>query len=318
MNLTAALTAYFYAKDDLADTTRDWYEQKLTAFAAWCTAHTCPTHEQPAADVEDVDATHVREYIAHLRATSPGRLGQPISSQTLHGYARVIKAFLRWCVREGLVAERVTRRLDMPRREQRVIPVFTPTQITQLLDACARPSHDLYPWMAERDRTILMLLLDTGIRANELCGLALADVHLDRHDPYIKVLGKGRKEREIGLGLRARQQLHRWIYRYRPADTPPDTPAVFVTRDRRALDTEGLTAILARLKTATGITGVRCSPHDFRHTFAFTYLQNGGDVMRLSRLLGHTSLAVTSGYLGAFQSRDARRGSVSPLDRLGK
>ena len=82
--------------------------------------------------------------------------------------------------------------------------------------------------MAGRDRTILMLLLDTGIRASELCGLTLDAVDLDRHDPYIKVLGKGKEEREIGLGVRARQQLHRWLYRDR--SDAPDSPAVFVTR----------------------------------------------------------------------------------------
>lgn len=70
------------------------------------------------------------------------------------------------------------------------------------------------------------------------------------------------------------------------------------------------------MKCATDITGVRCSPHDFRHTFAFNYLANGGDVLKLSRLMGHTDITVTAGYLKAFTARDARRGYVSVLDTL--
>jgi integrase/recombinase XerD len=315
MNLNAAITAYFYAKHALSPRTHAWYEQKLAAWAAWTVAHRCPLHPHPATDIEAVDASHVNEYLAHLKtvpSTALNHGGRPAGSHAIHGNARAIKAFLRWCVREDLVLERVTRRLEMPRREQKVIPVLTADDIRRLLAACERPKGDLYPWMAERDRTILMLLLDTGLRAGELCGLEIADVHLDRSDPYIKVTGKGRKEREIGLGITARQQMHRWLYRYRP-DTAPDTRAVFNTRDRAALDAKGLAALLRRLKEAAGITHIRCSPHDFRHTFSFSFLAHGGDVMRLSRLLGHTSLAVTSGYLSAFQSRDARRGSISPL-----
>lgn len=322
MRLTAALTAYLLDKHDLAPGTHVWYEQKLTAWVAWVETHTCVRHPTAARQLEEVDTGHVHEYFTYLKtrpSTALNHTGRPITVQTLHGYARAIKALLRWGVGEGLVAERVPARITMPRRDQHVIAVFTPQDITKLLAACARPrvsmggQVDRYPWLAERDRTIIMLLLDTGIRASELCTLTLANTHVDRADPYILVEGKGRKQREVGLGVRARQQLHRWMYRSRP---DCDTPTVFVGRDRQPLDRKGLDALLRRLKEASGVTGVRCSAHDFRHTFAFTFLANGGDVMRLSRLLGHTSLAVTSGYLAAFQSRDARRGAVSVLDSM--
>ena len=197
----------------------------------------------------------------------------------------------------------------MPRRDQKVINVFTRADITRLLAACARPAGDHYPWLAERDKTLIMLLLDTGIRASEVCELTLAEHACGWANPYIKVFGKGRKERRVGLGVRARQRLHRWIYRYRRRTGLPDRlcgprPA--------AAGQEGLEALLRRLKEETGITGVRCSAHDFRHTFAFTFLANGGDVMRLSRLLGHTSLAVTLWLPGGVSvaRRPARRGDV--------
>lgn len=305
MKLSATLTGYFYAKE-LSTKSRTWYEQKLTAFIEWVEGHSCGLHEALTRDIEGLDTTHIREFLGHLRTTG-------ISSQTVHGYARAIKAWANWCIGEGLLPERVTRRLEMPKREQRVIPIFTKRQIDQLFAACERPGDQQYPWLAERDKTILMVLLDTGIRASELCDLNLDRVILDRQNPYIVVNGKGKKQREIGLGVRCRQQLHRYIHRDRPQTTHPQ---LFLTRDRQPLDPKGLAAFLYRLKKLTGITGVRCSPHDFRHHYAYHYIAQGGDVLRLSRLLGHTDLATTQHYLRAFDSRQARMEYLSVLDSL--
>lgn len=221
---------------------------------------------------------------------------------------------MHWCIKDDLLPERVTKKLDMPRKEVRVIPVFTPTQVNQLFKACERPRDIQYPWIAERDKAIVAVLLDTGIRQAELCGLTLDRVRLDKQDSYIIVFGKGRKEREIGLAQTSRQQLHRYIHRFRPHVSGVNR--VFLTRDRRPLAAHGLEAVMLRLKATTGITDMRCSCHDFRHTFAYNYLANGGDLFKLSRLLlGHTDITTTQGYLRAFQSRDARKG-FSVLDNL--
>jgi site-specific recombinase XerD len=320
MRLSAALTAYFYAKE-LSPRSRSWYHQKLTEFITWAEAHTCPLHENAIQDIAEVDTALVREFLNHLKVTPSQGInhrGTPPSSETLHGYARVIKAWLNFCIAEGLLPERVTRRLEMPKRERKVIAVFTRQQIDALFAACERPGDTQYPWLAERDRTILMLLLDTGMRASELCGLTLDTVHLEhgvaRDDAYLTVMGKGRRQRECPLGQRGRRQLHRYLHRFRPHVL--GETHIFLGRDGRPLDNKGLGAVLYRLKHLSGIEGVRCSPHDFRHTFAYTYLANGGDVMRLSRLLGHTDLATTQIYLRAFTSREARQNYVSVLDNL--
>ncbi|HLZ21086.1 MAG TPA: tyrosine-type recombinase/integrase [Ktedonobacterales bacterium] len=312
MKTSAALTAFFFAKD-FTPYTRRGYERSLTAFFSWAETHTCELHPQPVCDVEDVDKRHFNEFLARLRVTPSVATGKLLTGQTLHGYARVIKAFLNWCIKDDMLPERVTKKLDMPKKEVRVIPVFTPTQVNQLFKACERPGDIQYPWIAERDKAIVAILLDTGIRQAELCGLTLDRVRLDKQDSYIIVFGKGRKEREIGLGQASRQQLHRYIHRFRPH--APGVNHVFLTRDRRPLAAHGLEAVMLRLKTITGITGMRCSCHDFRHTFAYNYLANGGDLFKLSRLLGHTDIATTQGYLRAFQSRDARKG-FSVLDKM--
>lgn len=305
MRLHAAVDAYFLAKD-LTPTAQRWYHQKLSTFLGWCCQH-------GVEDIEALNAPLVRQFVADMRMTPSPRSGQLMTSNTLHGYARGVKGFLNWCVGEDLLSEKVVKRLEMPKREQKVIPTFSKDDITRLLAAASRGLPQ-YPWFAERDKAILMVLLDTGIRANELCDLTLDRVRISTDDAYILVNGKGRKQREVGLGQRARTQLHRYIHRFRP-HVAGET-RVFLTRDRKPLQPEGLDRLLYRLRDDTGIRDVRVSAHTFRHTFACAYLMDGGDLYKLSRLLGHTSVVVTENYLRSFQSRDARRDRRSVLDNL--
>src|SRR5260221_9729170 len=132
---------------------------------------------------------------------------------------RIIKAFLHWCVRQDLVSPGLLNKLEMPKVEQKVIEVFTPQQIAALFRAC---EEDELPWLVERNKAILAILLDTGIRASELTDLTLERVHIALDEAYLVVNGKGRKQREVGLGKKSRNLLHRFISRYRP-NVPGDT-----------------------------------------------------------------------------------------------
>jgi site-specific recombinase XerD len=316
MELDNAVTAYFYSLD-LTPSSRLEYSQKMRAFVSWLTGHTCALHPQPVVLVDDIDTNHMREFIESLRGitldtkrTRPNR--RPMGPNTIHGYARVIKAFMNWAIREELVAEVVTKRFRMPKREQKVIQVFTREQVFLLLGACERRYDSMYRWLEERDKAMLYVLLDTGVRRRELINLTLGDITFDKEDPHILVHGKGRKDREVGLGVAARNQLHRYVYRFRPK---VESDVVFLTRDRRPIDIKGVDNLIYQLRVRTQLKGVRVSAHTFRHTFAYNYLNSGGDVFKLSRLLGHTSLVVTEGYLRCFNSREARKGK-SVLDEM--
>lgn len=304
MDMSAALDEYLLAKDDLSPSTKRWYTQKLRALVAWCAA-------EGVTDLGQLSATHVHRYLATLREHPSTQFGRPITSHTLKGYARIIKTFLVWCAEDELLPARVAHRIQMPRVEQRVIKTFTPAHLRALFDACADPDQ---PDLAARDRAILAVLLDTGVRANELCTLTLDHTFLSTEDSFLRVFGKGRKEREVGLGKQARTHLHRYIHRYRHG--PRDEPHVFLRRGGRPLKPEGLDRMLYRLRDRAGVEGVRVSAHTFRHTFACSYLADGGDLFKLSRLLGHTSVSITETYLRDFQQRDARRDRRSVLDNL--
>lgn len=302
MNLTDALTEYHYARD-FTQQTRLWYDYHLRAFMRWA-------DEQGVVEVEEVTTSLIRRYLSHL-ADVTGKTGKPLSSHTRHGTARCLRAFFNFCSDEGWVATGLNfRRGVMPKRDQKVIAVFTPKEIDSLLRACRDPEN---PEHAARDKAILTLLLDTGIRATELCTLELDRVTFSMTDAHIIVNGKGRKQREVGLGRNSRLALHRYIHELRPA---VNHNFVFVTRYGTRLHRPGLEAILLKLQKRTGLEGLHVNPHKFRHTFAFLYMATKqGDMLRLSRLLGHTSVTVTENYLKAFGSQEARDGA-SVLDVL--
>ena len=301
MRPAVAVTEFLYAHE-YAEKSHRWYDGMLGVFAAYCA-------EQGITDIEDVSAPLVRRFFDCVRQRRDPRTGQPVTSQTVHGYARAVRALLNWCAREGLLSEAVPRRVVMPKREQKVIQTLSIEQIDLLL----RTAETL------RDKALVALLVDTGLRANELCTLTLDHVHFTPNDAWLLVHGKRDKWREVGLGKRARNLLHRYLHRERPHAGPQahGEQTAFLGR-RGPLTPSGLDQILYALRDAAGaehFRGVRVSAHTLRHTMAVQYLAQGGDVYKLSRLMGHTSITTTEGYLRAFNARAARQGK-SVLDNL--
>jgi integrase/recombinase XerD len=274
--------------------------QRLGYFVGWC-------ESQGAVDLEMVTSNVVRGFIVHLQGVKAQELNprrptqdRTLSPLTVKGYRTIIDAFFGWCKKEGFLGGRdiPTRTIPQQKIPQYVIETFTPEQLAAMLDACETTSP-----IGFRDYTILLMLMDTGIRASELCGLTLDHVYED----YIKVFGKGAKEREVGIAPTASRALWKYIHQYRSAFHPLEQERhVFLGIGGVSLLRSGLYQALERVGEKAGVDGVRLSPHTFRHTFAVNYLKNGGDVFKLSRILGHTEMQTTQIYLKDFQSRQAR------------
>lgn len=282
-------------------TTWRWYEQKLGVFLAFVRAE----------GVEQVEGLHVglvNRFTQHLGCT-PSLNGRGVrSSYTVKGYIEVVKNFLSWAVEEDLIPSKTRDRVMLPRVEKKVIKTLSREQFNLLMDAT---KHEATRTMQLRDRAVLCLLLDTGIRATELCTLKRADLHLGE-DPHVLVHGKGNKQREVGpLGVECQRHLRRYLRGH-------EHELVILNRNGGPLNPGGLDQLLYRLRRWAGpefFEGIRVSAHTFRHTYAVNYLKAGGDVFTLSLLLGHTSVAVTQNYLKDFKQREARRGG-SVLDAL--
>jgi site-specific recombinase XerD len=156
-----------------------------------------------------------------------------------------------------------------------------------------------------RDRrhryTLMLVLLDTGIRVDELCHITVDDIH----EGYIKIQGKGKKEREAGISPTTSKFLWKYLNLHRP-QADASVKALFTNIRGLPLTPSGVEQIFDKIRDAAGVTDVLVSPHKLRHTFARTWLERGGDIYSLSRLLGHSSVKITEIYLEDFKSRQAR------------
>ncbi len=276
-------------------------------------------------ELEQVTIFHLRECVRLLStslAFEDNRVDRPVyrrgrkpvngatlSVTSIRSYVRVWKAFFHWCYQEELVESNIVARLKMPKPEKRVIVAFTTEHIERMLASC-----DTSTDLGFRDYVIVMLLLDTGMRLSEICGLQVSDIH----DEYVKVFGKGRKEREIGIYPEVGKLLWKYVHKYRkPANA--DETALFIGRHGEALQVGGVKQVIEHVKEVSGIGGVRVSAHTFRHTFAKMYLDQGGELFKLSRELGHSDIQVTAReYLADFASSEARKdhNSYSPIAHL--
>ena len=274
-------------------------------------------------ELEEVTVLHLRVCVQHLMRTPTETVrgmyrkdGDTLDVSSVAAYVRAWKSFFSWCYKEGLIdSNPADKRLAIPKPSKKVIPTFTDEHIEKMLSSC-----DLSTEEGFRDYVILLLLLDTGIRLSEIGTLRLEDYH----DTYIKVFGKGRKEREIGLHPDVGKLLWVYIQKHRkPVD--PGEPSLFLScgkKDRgTAFTASGVRFLLERMKKATGLdadAGIRFSANTFRHTFAKMYMEQGGEVLSLSREMGHSDVDVTKKYLEDFTSLDARKKhtSFSPIGRI--
>jgi len=271
-------------------------------------------------ELEQVTVFHLRQCVQHLLAAPvdrqksrrPPENGETLSTSSIGTYERTWKAFFNWCLKEELIGKNPALRLEFPRVEEKLVPAFSDNQAQKMLD-----SFDLSTEEGFRDYLILLLLIDTGLRRSEVARLHVEDVQLD----YIRVQGKGRKERRVGISPELSMLLWKYIHKYRHP-RKPDEPVLFLSTGNRSAGLPfgrgGMNGLMARLKRITGIDDVRLSPHTFRHTFARMYLEEGGDLFSLSREMGHSDVKTTQRYLRSFTSDNARKhhNEFSPLRRL--
>jgi site-specific recombinase XerD len=244
----------------------------------------------PRRPLEALTPAELRTWLLGLRATLA-----PIS---VAGYVRGLKAFGNWCAAEQLAEARAMRTLRRPQVPHKLIEPLSDDTLRRLLDAAT-----------VRDRAIVLLFLDTGLRLSELAGLRGCDL---RPDGGVKVMGKGSRERIVPVGNAARQALLRYL---RQTEGDLSEP-VLRSRGGGPLGWRGIQQVFNRLKGRAGISG-RCSPHTLRHTFARSYLMNGGDAFSLQRILGHTTLDMVKRYVAlADADLASRHRTASPADHL--
>lgn len=233
-----------------------------------------------------------------------------LKDTTQHAHARGIKTWLNWLVHEGALDVSPMNKVAMPRLEKRVPAPLSREDIRKLLAHCDRQTH-----IGARNYAIVLTLLDTGLRASEFRSLRVGCV--DMRTGLAIIMGKGRKQRQVRVGSRARVAIVKILgHREHLANGQPMWIAYNLDgSERGALTRDGLRSALKRLGKKAGV--MPCSPHRFRRTFALWCLRDGMDLHSLRMLMGHSSLAVLQRYL-ALASEDVERAhrAHSPVDRL--
>jgi integrase/recombinase XerD len=283
-------------------------------------------------ELSDITTDDVRAFLDHLMTTRIKPRGiakrpeRQLSAKTIKNIHTVLSSLWTWAVNEGHADTHVPRQIDVPSPSPPAIEPFTYADIKALT------SHLSYSrkWDTNpdtkterprkrqlRDRAILLTLLDTGIRATELCELTLKNIDLADGRAHVK--SKGRldrgegKERIVRFSPTTSRAISRYLAERDVLDRRKQNIPVFVDRNERAIDRHYLAKHLKRLGKRAGVPD--CYPHRFRHTFAITYLRNGGDIYTLQMLLGHTSLEMVRRYLAIARVdvEDAHR-RASPVD----
>jgi site-specific recombinase XerD len=246
-----------------------------------------------------------RKWDGHPYIPSPGG---NLAAISVNNYIRGLRAFFSWLHREGYSEEHILARLKPPKIPQKLVEVLTDADVGSIL-ACLDPNMS----SGCRDFAMVITLLDTGLRLSELVGLKMADAHVD--EGYLKVMGKGAKERMVPIGSTCQKALQRYIFHFKPEPFYSDQDYVFLTLEGKPMSLNSVKLIFARLAQRSGVS--RLHAHLCRHTFSTNYLVNGGDVFSLQQILGHTSLEMVRRYvtLASSQVRVQHR-KFSPMDRM--
>lgn len=253
------------------------YGTDLARFAAYFS----PPGAAPP-EPRQLDVLALREWLGDLYRRN-------LNPVTLRRKLAAVRALFGFLLREGVVEVNPAKLLRTPKAPRRLPRVPSAEQTNQLLDAVAAGKLER-PYPA-RDAAIFELLYGCGLRVSELAGLDLGDV--DLRERWLRVRGKGKKERLTPLGAKAAAALDRYLEAGREA--APGETAVFVNHRGRRLTDRGARRIVKLYSTLLGGDS-SLHPHSFRHAFATHLLADGADLRSIQELLGHARLSTTQKY----------------------
>jgi site-specific recombinase XerD len=302
-----------YAVSNQADgkstRTIGWYTDIMTQFLRYLKAN----GYQCTLSAFNIDI--IRGYILFLRRR-PRFQGHPFISQkgdllspkTIQCHVRVLKAFSTWLYEEEYTNLNRLRNLKLPKATTKIMGPLKPEEIKKVVSIINRKSYS-----GERNHAVLVTLLDTGLRASEVAGITLNNLNL--REGYIRINGKGDKERIVPIGKFVRMELMHYVEKIRPQAYGSDCNNLFLSQRGKPMTLNTVKMVFSKLARSSGVN--RLHAHLCRHTFAVNYLLNGGDIFSLREILGHSTLEMVNHYLHFTSSQiTEQHHKFSPMDKL--
>jgi len=276
----AEYLAHLAVERNLSRRTLEAYGRDLDRFVRWLGDRDLP--------LEDVERSTIRTFLGERRdgGLSPRSAARLLSS---------LRGFFRYLAREELLGNDPTADLRSPSLWHTVPHVLSAEEVERLLEA-----PDVTTPLGLRDRAMFETLYATGLRVSELVGMGLGELRLD--PGFVRILGKGRKERLVPLGSSAIRWLARYLEESRPVLDTKGRPELFLNHRGGALTRQGFWKILRTHGLRAGIRS-HLSPHVVRHSFATHLLDHGADLRAVQMMLGHASLTTTEIYTHVARER---------------
>lgn len=272
--LLAGYRDYVTLERGLSRNTREAYFRDVERYAAFL------RDEGSGVAEASLDLIHRYTWLLHDLGVSPRSVARAVSA---------IRSLYRFLVLDGYIEADPSELLETPRIGQHLPDVLTLAEVDRVIAAI-----DLSQPEGQRDRAAIELLYSCGLRVSELCGLRLSDLFLE--EGFLRVTGKGDKQRMIPVSPRAVKELRLWfIDRAAIAPERGEEDFVFLSRRRRRLSRITVFHFIREHAAAAGILRP-VSPHTFRHTFATHLLEGGANLRAIQAMLGHESIATTEIY----------------------
>lgn len=302
MDLDEAIDSFLFhlkVERGLSSNTLDAYSRDLRQFAQFCGERRAPADSKDSAqapapvEVDSIEALEVSAFLSQL-------LDQGNKTRTVARKLSSVRGLFRHLRRSQVLESNPASKVDAPRFGRRVPRVLTLDEVERLLAAPDRLSPE-----GVRDHAMLHTLYATGLRVTELCELIQREV--DLRAGYLRVVGKGNKQRIVPLGELAIEALDEYIAHTRAKllanhGGPGSTPYLFVTRRGSCMTRQAFWKNLKRYALKADID-TPINPHKLRHSFATHLLERGADLRIVQTLLGHSDINTTQIYTHVAQAR---------------